>query len=74
MAPVYMSVPVVPAPMIQKYARPVRSLPLEKVKAAVPAKIQNEDEFVVEQLDSSVFNVDVDGKEYTVFIPDDVEP
>lgn len=64
-------VPVVPAPMIQKYARPVRSIPLKKVKAALASKIQSDDPIVIEQLDSSVFNIDVNGYEYTVFIPQD---
>jgi hypothetical protein len=66
-------IPVTPAPMIQKYARPVTSIPLKKVKAALATKIQSDDPIVIEQLDSSVFNIDVNGYEYTVFIPQDDE-
>jgi hypothetical protein len=83
-------VPVTPAPMIQKYCKPVSSIPLKKlgVSSANPLKLSkgplkdvlspNKNYFAlddVEQLDSTVFQIDLvdeDGQTntYTIVVSD----
>lgn len=69
-------VPVTPAPMIQKYARPVNSISLKGVQ--MPSTVQKKRLLVVEQLDTNVFQVqatDDNGqtKQFTIFVPDENE-
>lgn len=76
MAPLPAIVPVTPAPLIQKYARPVHSISLKGVQFPIQKKLMAK--IIVEQLDTNVFQVQAtddngQSKQFTIFVPDENE-
>lgn len=83
MAPVSLMVPVTPSPIIQKYAKRVQSISVKKlglystepIRLTKKGPVDNRELLDVEQIDTTVFQVDVvddDGRTntFTVVVPD----